>query len=69
MSPRRSRLVSFHMALGMVRPEDGTGAALLGTLNQVDRFADQKFSAKVQKDMIMDFFGQVGMEIDHSEQQ
>ena len=53
---------NYNMALRQVRPDDWTGTILLRTLHHAKMFSNEKFSAKTQKDLIMDFFGQVGKE-------
>ena len=53
---------NYNMALQLTQPDDWTGTVMLRTQHHVEMFSHKKFSTKTQKDLIMDFFGQVGTE-------
>ena len=53
-------IFNYTMALRMVRPEDWTGILLLRTLHECRMFNHPRFSAKVQRELIMTMFDQVG---------
>ena len=50
---------NYNTVLGQVRPEDWSGRLLLKTLHECRMFSHPKFSDKVQRELIMDFFDQV----------
>ena len=50
---------NYTMVLGQVRPDDWSGRLLLNVLHNCRMFSHQKFTDKVQRELIMDFFDQV----------
>ena len=50
---------NYVMVLGQVRPDDWSGRLLLTTLHNCRMFSHPKFSDKIQRELIMDFFDQV----------
>ena len=52
-------IFNYAMVLQCVRPNDWTGLLLLKTLHECRMFNHPKFSAKVQRGLIMDLFDQV----------
>ena len=50
---------NYLMVLGQVRPDDWSGRLLINVLHGCRMFSHPKFSDKVQRDLIMDFFDQV----------
>ena len=54
---------NYNMVLGQVRPEDYSGRLLLNVIHACRMFSHPKFSDKMQRDLIMDFFDQVAAAI------
>ena len=53
-------IFNYAMALSRVRPDDWTGILLLRTLHECRMFSHPRFTAKVQRELIMTMFDQVG---------
>ena len=53
-------IFNYAMALRMIRPEDDSGILLLRTLHECRMFNHPKFGVKVQRELIMALFDQVG---------
>ena len=50
---------NYCLVLGQVRPDDPSGRLLLKTLHECRMFSHPKFTDKVQRELVMDFFDQV----------